>query len=152
MVSSACPCAFGLWALVGTARPADNQGMATARLGPLLWTVLFAGACGATAPEVITTTSSPPPVTTATVPVTTCPTTTSTTTTTTAPTTTTPPSTTGPPTVEAARLIWEGDTDEKIVALTFDAGSDQGYATEILDLLALRGIKASFGMTGCWAE
>lgn len=41
---------------------------------------------------------------------------------------------------------------ERVVALTFDAGSDRGYAEEILDALAAHGIKASFGMTGRWAE
>lgn len=39
-----------------------------------------------------------------------------------------------------------------MVALTFDAGSDRGYAEEILDLLAARGVWATFGMTGRWAE
>jgi peptidoglycan/xylan/chitin deacetylase (PgdA/CDA1 family) len=38
------------------------------------------------------------------------------------------------------------------VALTFDAGSDAGYTTMILDTLAANGIRASFGMTGRWAE
>jgi peptidoglycan/xylan/chitin deacetylase (PgdA/CDA1 family) len=38
------------------------------------------------------------------------------------------------------------------VALTFDAGADTGYAAEILDLLRDEGIKASFGMTGVWAQ
>lgn len=38
------------------------------------------------------------------------------------------------------------------MALTFDAGSDRGFAAEILDLLAARGIRATFGMTGRWAE
>ena len=38
------------------------------------------------------------------------------------------------------------------VALTFDAGADTGYAAEILDVLADHDIKASFGMTGQWAE
>jgi peptidoglycan/xylan/chitin deacetylase (PgdA/CDA1 family) len=43
-------------------------------------------------------------------------------------------------------------TSEKVVALTFDAGSDRGFASEILDTLADHGIQASFGMTGKWAE
>jgi peptidoglycan/xylan/chitin deacetylase (PgdA/CDA1 family) len=38
------------------------------------------------------------------------------------------------------------------VALSFDAGSDVGYAGEILDLLKADGIHASFGVTGKWAE
>ncbi len=43
-------------------------------------------------------------------------------------------------------------TTTKVVALTFDAGSDVGYTTQILDTLAANGIKAGFGMTGKWAE
>ena len=43
-----------------------------------------------------------------------------------------------------------------ILALTGSSpywlGADTGYATEILDLLREEGIKASFGMTGVWAE
>jgi peptidoglycan/xylan/chitin deacetylase (PgdA/CDA1 family) len=38
------------------------------------------------------------------------------------------------------------------VALTFDAGSDTGYAAEILDTLASYGVRASFGLTGRWVE
>ena len=36
--------------------------------------------------------------------------------------------------------------------LTFDAGSDAGYTSQILDTLAANGITAAFGMTGRWAE
>jgi len=39
-----------------------------------------------------------------------------------------------------------------VVALTFDAGSDPGFTAQILDTLAANGIKASFGLTGAWAE
>ena len=46
----------------------------------------------------------------------------------------------------------EQGPNPKEVALTFDAGADRGYAAEILDLLRDEGIKASFGMTGLWAE
>ena len=38
------------------------------------------------------------------------------------------------------------------VALTFDAGADRGYAEEILETLAEYGVKASFGITGHWAD
>ncbi len=44
------------------------------------------------------------------------------------------------------------DTSRKVAALTFDAGSDAGYASRILDTLKANGVKASFGMTGRWAE
>jgi peptidoglycan-N-acetylglucosamine deacetylase len=45
-----------------------------------------------------------------------------------------------------------GTSGRREVALTFDAGADRGYAEEILDTLAEYGVKASFGMTGHWAE
>jgi peptidoglycan/xylan/chitin deacetylase (PgdA/CDA1 family) len=49
--------------------------------------------------------------------------------------------------------IVNGGTNGRLeVALTFDAGADTGYAAEILDLLHDEGIKATFGMTGVWAE
>jgi peptidoglycan/xylan/chitin deacetylase (PgdA/CDA1 family) len=38
-----------------------------------------------------------------------------------------------------------------VVALTFDAGADRGYAEDILDTLSDSGIPATFGMTGSWA-
>ena len=37
-------------------------------------------------------------------------------------------------------------------ALTFDAGSDAGFTSEILDTLARNGIHATFGITGRWAD
>jgi peptidoglycan/xylan/chitin deacetylase (PgdA/CDA1 family) len=49
--------------------------------------------------------------------------------------------------------IVDGGTNGRLeVALTFDAGADTGYAAGILDLLRDEGIKATFGMTGVWAE
>ena len=39
-----------------------------------------------------------------------------------------------------------------MIALTFDAGADRGYAERILNTLRDTGVKASFGMTGKWAE
>jgi peptidoglycan-N-acetylglucosamine deacetylase len=39
-----------------------------------------------------------------------------------------------------------------VVALTFDAGADRGYAEDILDLLASAHAGASFGITGEWAR
>lgn len=51
-----------------------------------------------------------------------------------------------------AILVWKGSTARTDVALTFDAGSDTGYAAAILDLLQAEGIPATFGMTGAWAE
>ena len=48
--------------------------------------------------------------------------------------------------------IRTADTDELIVALTFDAGADRGYAEEILDTLQDEDAIATFGMTAHWAE
>ncbi|MCC7390627.1 MAG: polysaccharide deacetylase family protein [Phycisphaerales bacterium] len=39
-----------------------------------------------------------------------------------------------------------------MIALTFDAGSDVGYSHDILDTLAANHIRATFGMTGEWAQ
>jgi peptidoglycan/xylan/chitin deacetylase (PgdA/CDA1 family) len=39
-----------------------------------------------------------------------------------------------------------------VVALTFDAGADRGYAEDILDTLSDEQVPATFGMTGRWAE
>jgi peptidoglycan/xylan/chitin deacetylase (PgdA/CDA1 family) len=44
------------------------------------------------------------------------------------------------------------DTSRKVVALTFDMGSVVGYTEQILDTLAHNELKASFGITGEWAE
>ncbi|MGD9998179.1 MAG: polysaccharide deacetylase family protein [Ilumatobacteraceae bacterium] len=43
-------------------------------------------------------------------------------------------------------------TDERRVALTFDAGSDVGNTSLILDTLGAEGVRASFGITGAFAE
>ena len=47
-------------------------------------------------------------------------------------------------------VITRGNTKVAKIALTFDAGSDVGYTTSILDTLEARGIVASFGLTGDW--
>jgi peptidoglycan/xylan/chitin deacetylase (PgdA/CDA1 family) len=49
-------------------------------------------------------------------------------------------------------IVDRGTNGRLEVALTFDAGADTGYASEILDLLHDEEIKATFGMTGVWAE
>lgn len=51
-----------------------------------------------------------------------------------------------------ARVIRLGNASRSTVAFTFDAGSDVGYTSQILDSLSANGIRASFGMTGKWAE
>ncbi|MBV9324131.1 MAG: polysaccharide deacetylase family protein [Chloroflexi bacterium] len=44
------------------------------------------------------------------------------------------------------------DRSAGVVALTFDAGADRGYAEDILDTLSDAHIPATFGMTGTWAS
>jgi peptidoglycan/xylan/chitin deacetylase (PgdA/CDA1 family) len=72
---------------------------------------------------------------------------------TTAPTVTTSSvlTTTAPPDVAPAVAVWQGNQARRVVALTFDCGSDVGTAEEILDILAANHIDATFGMTGSWA-
>lgn len=82
-------------------------------------------------------------------------TTTTVTATTTVPSTTTrapaPTTTTRPPTGRAI-VIAKGATTQRVVALTFDAGSDPGYTGQILDELSARHVPATFGITGLWAQ
>jgi peptidoglycan/xylan/chitin deacetylase (PgdA/CDA1 family) len=51
-----------------------------------------------------------------------------------------------------SQIIEGGSNGRKEVALTFDAGADAGYAEAILDILRDEGVRATFGMTGAWAE
>jgi peptidoglycan/xylan/chitin deacetylase (PgdA/CDA1 family) len=71
-------------------------------------------------------------------------------------TTTTPPPPPPPPAPAPvgglATVVRTGDTTRSSLALTFDAGSDAGNTAGILDLLASRGLRASFGVTGRWVE
>ncbi len=50
------------------------------------------------------------------------------------------------------KTVYKLGTTSKVVALTFDAGADAGYAGQILDTLKAHGVKATFGITGKWAE
>lgn len=63
-----------------------------------------------------------------------------------------PPPDSSVPGVDSATQIRAGRTDQRVVALTFDAGSDRGAAGEILDVLADEGVAATFGLTGRWAD
>jgi peptidoglycan/xylan/chitin deacetylase (PgdA/CDA1 family) len=49
-------------------------------------------------------------------------------------------------------LVSRGDPSRQLVALTFDTGSDAGYTTQILQTLRDEKIKASFAVTGQWAQ
>jgi peptidoglycan/xylan/chitin deacetylase (PgdA/CDA1 family) len=51
-----------------------------------------------------------------------------------------------------SRLISRGNTGRKMIALTFDAGSDRGYIDSILNTLSYYGVPASFGLTGMWMK
>lgn len=51
-----------------------------------------------------------------------------------------------------AQVVSGVATSEKVVALTFDAGSDAGHTREILDILEDAGIKATFFLTANWLE
>lgn len=69
------------------------------------------------------------------------------------PPTATPSATSTPvPRTGSAVTVRKLNTSRKVVLLSFDAGSDAGYAAQILDTLKANGVKASFGMTGKWAE
>jgi peptidoglycan/xylan/chitin deacetylase (PgdA/CDA1 family) len=49
-----------------------------------------------------------------------------------------------------SREIYRGNTARKMIALTFDAGSDLGYTQKIIEILEEYEIRASFGLTGSW--
>jgi peptidoglycan/xylan/chitin deacetylase (PgdA/CDA1 family) len=116
----------------------------------LVITLLVIGGCGTSKRG----TRSPPssvtrgPMTTIPRPTTTTTTANVATTSTTAMTTT---STTVVPTGPAV-VIRQGDEHRRWIALTFDAGSDVGNTSAILDLLAARHVRATFSLTGIWAR
>jgi peptidoglycan/xylan/chitin deacetylase (PgdA/CDA1 family) len=68
------------------------------------------------------------------------------------PTATPVPRPLAPQPVRQAVAVSRGVGTRRAVALTFDAGADRGYAEQILDILLYAGVKASFGMTGVWAQ
>src|SRR4051794_40648455 len=51
-----------------------------------------------------------------------------------------------------ATIMSQGTTRQHVIALTFDAGADRGYAPQILRTLEKNHVQASFGMTGRWAK
>jgi len=65
---------------------------------------------------------------------------------------TAPPTAALAPTVGPARVVYREDTARRTVALTFDAGSDAGFTASILETLRREGIRATFSVTGLWAE
>lgn len=53
---------------------------------------------------------------------------------------------------EAGQILWEIQTDEKIIALTFDDGPHRKYTADILDVLEKYNAKATFFIVGQNAE
>ena len=51
-----------------------------------------------------------------------------------------------------SQIISQGNPKIRAIALTFDAGADRGYAVSILATLERDHVRASFGMTGKWAQ
>jgi peptidoglycan/xylan/chitin deacetylase (PgdA/CDA1 family) len=64
------------------------------------------------------------------------------------PTSDRPDESTGP----ASKTATAAPSAEHVVALTFDAGADRGYAADILDILQEQHVLGSFGITGQWAK
>jgi peptidoglycan-N-acetylglucosamine deacetylase len=54
-------------------------------------------------------------------------------------------------TASPAHLVTSGGPAGARISLTFDAGADRGYATQILQTLERNHVRATFGMTGRWA-
>jgi peptidoglycan/xylan/chitin deacetylase (PgdA/CDA1 family) len=123
------------------------------RRSPALFLLLFAfltscGIVGGDKKPTATPTATITPTSTATSTATSTPTNTPTPLPTDTPTPTVPPRPPGP----RAQVISRGDGSRNVVSLTFDAGSDTGFAAAILDTLADKDVRATFGMTGQWAE
>ncbi len=64
----------------------------------------------------------------------------------------TTPTTMPPPPTGPSTLVWRLATSQKVVAITFDAGSDLGFTDQVLDTLATYGVRVTFGITGEWAD
>ena len=60
--------------------------------------------------------------------------------------------TTTAPTSGRSIVVDRLPTDDTVIALTFDAGSDLGNTGMVLDTLAAKGVRVSFGITGEFAE
>ncbi len=53
---------------------------------------------------------------------------------------------------KTGNVIWDRETDEKMIALTFDDGPDPQYTPEILEVLAKHNAKATFFVLGMHAK
>jgi peptidoglycan/xylan/chitin deacetylase (PgdA/CDA1 family) len=56
------------------------------------------------------------------------------------------------PSQDPAIIFSRGDIYSRQIALTYDCGSESSYAGEILDILNNHGVRATFFVTGEWAE
>jgi peptidoglycan/xylan/chitin deacetylase (PgdA/CDA1 family) len=95
-----------------------------------------------------TTTSTSSTTTTTVTTTTVSPTTTAVPTTSTSPTTPPATTTTTVPSTSPSVAVYRIPTEQRVISLTFDAGSDLGYTGTVLDVLAEYGVQASFGITG----
>ncbi len=127
--------------------------MHIARSKTVMWIAIAVVAVPLLVVTVVAARSSHRAPSTATTTTTTTSTSTAITTTTSAPTTTTPSTNTTTTTLVPSQpvVVRRLATSAPVVALTFDAGSDAGYLSSILDTLAGDGIHASFGITGVLA-
>ena len=57
-----------------------------------------------------------------------------------------------PPQPPRAVNVRRADGDRPLVALTFDAEAGPGYTPQILDILVRNDVRASFAVTGIWAQ
>lgn len=139
----------------GSVEPSPTTFLSTAT-SPATTTLAAAASTTSTQPSGSTATPTIEPLRTVTLTVTPTPEPTATATSSLAPTVTSTPASAPPTGTQASSedviTIRAADTDEPIVALTFDAGADRGNAEEILDTLQSEGVSASFGMTAGWAE
>lgn len=55
------------------------------------------------------------------------------------------------PAVRSIQIVSQGPSTRRVIALTFDAGADRGFAPRILRTLEKAHVRATFGMTGKWA-
>jgi peptidoglycan/xylan/chitin deacetylase (PgdA/CDA1 family) len=123
-----------------SANPSSSTAVTSASVAPKTTTVVSTSSASTTEVTTAPTTTVPTPQSTTTA-------VTSTTVTTVPPTTTTSIAA-----VTVATRIAKGTNGRAVVALTFDAGADTGNAARILDILASNHVRASFGVTGRWAE
>lgn len=56
------------------------------------------------------------------------------------------------PAAHSVQIVSQGAPSPRALALTFDAGADRGFAPRILRTLEKAHIRATFGITGRWAQ